>query len=75
VIKLDIAVGHAVRVEAFAGALKCTIRIVAAQLSIAAHRAHSLGEAARIIGAEVDGGVTPKFTQTWDIVQDQSAAR
>src|SRR5215469_5766694 len=73
-IKLDVAVGHALRIEALAGALEGTIGIIAAQLGVIGQHAEGFGEAYGIVGTEIDCGISPQLAQRRDIVEHQRAA-
>src|ERR1700728_446502 len=67
-IEIEIIVNHALGCVAFASAGVGELGVGSAQGAVGLEAAKSFGEAMGVVGAEVEGGVSPHFTETGNIV-------
>lgn len=74
-VEIEILIDHAVSGEAFAGPGEGTIGIGLAQGMVGVELAKDGCETVRVVGTEVEGGITPKLAEAGDIVGDDGAAR
>src|SRR5207245_3736696 len=75
-VKFQVIIDHALGRKTLPGTLKGAIGIGSAQVAVVTELANGIGQTGSIIGAEIQGGVTPYFTKARNIIgHDRTAGK